>query len=248
MAKAKHNPIKPIKLAIAISVIIIILGTSVIIPKYLSSIAQPLTVAEVTSSGSINLFFDPPTASLQLGSTIDLNLKISTEGSTKATGVTVDLAYDPSLIQIVSVTRGDFFSSALEDADIVSEGVSFTYVTPPSSGGRSGSGTVATIKVKSLKPGSSNISFRPGTVATAYAVEGNTLKSNTGVAISSRIRSDIYPVDVPDNAINLLDYNQLALQFNQTGERGFTPADIDTSGKVDLLDYNILATEYGRTY
>jgi len=45
-----------------------------------------------------------------------------------------------------------------------------------------------------------------------------------------------------DNLVNIHDYNNLVIQFNQTGTN--LSADFNNSGKVDVQDYNILVTNF----
>lgn len=221
---------------------ILALGAAAYLPRLIRQNAEPVRIAEVTTTGKVSLALTPATASLAPNATLDLTLSINA-GQALATGTTTVITYDPTFLTAQSVTRGDFFGNELEAATISNGRISFTYVVPPSSGGKAGTGSVATLRFKALKSGSTTVNFGNETIATVIGDDANSLKSVAGATLAIRGRSDIYPAG-GDGVVNLLDFNALVANFG----KGATPADINNSGTTDLLDYNLLVADYGKTY
>jgi len=132
--------------------------------------------------GIVNLSFTPNPLSVEPDSEHDLTLNLDTGGEL-ATGVSVVIDYDPSLLTVLSVTRGDFFTNSLSDATIENGQIKFTYVVAPDSGGIEGSGTVALVRIKSSSV-DSRLSFSSQTMATVISRQTNALKTASDAVIT----------------------------------------------------------------
>ena len=117
-------------------------------------------------------------------------------GGSKVTAATVELSYDVSKLQINSVTQGDFFANVLASPTITAGKIMFTYAVAPDSGGKLGTGTVATITFQAIAAGTTNIGFTANTLASAIGNAGDVIKTKTDATISSLLPSPT-PTNTP---------------------------------------------------
>lgn len=236
-------------LAFGASLLVILLTLFGIIGlnSYQSSVETPI-VAETVSGGTIDLSLFASRAYLLPQQETNLTLRISS--TSRVTGVTVELDYNPATVQVISVTQGDFLSNVLSSPKIQNGKVSFTYAAPPDSGGVESSGTLATIKIKPFVYGDFTLEFSPNTVAygidpaSSQAIPGNTLRSLTNQHPPVRSPADFNL----DAVINLADYNFFVGAYGTAQPPVAGPADINEDGHVNLADYNLFVPEYGKTY
>jgi len=202
---------------------------------------QPGLIAEATLTGNIDLQIVSPVAYLTPNAPNTLTIDINSLG--QATGVSAEISYDPAKLEVISVTKGDFFSTTLAAAKIENGLISFTYAVSPDSGGKQGEGTVATIVVKPLSAGPVDFAFTSNTIATALEYETTALRTLMQPVLVARLAADLNA----DGAVNLLDYNLFVPDYGYSQTPVAGPADINADGTVDLLDYNLFVAAYGQT-
>lgn len=263
---------KKTKLVLVSIIGLLIIGLGISITIYRLQKPKPVTITELTPSGTVTLAIPTPAAPLTLNTASTLSVTIDTGGS-KVTAVTVELAYDQAKLQINSVSNSNFLTGTLSSPIISGSKVLFTYAAPPESGGKQGVGTLATLNLKPLVIGQAHIFFGKNSLAAAIGFPGNVLKTANPVALTVISLSPSpspspspaaspspapspsptpIPGDITDdgdtlgNEVNIYDYSLLVADFGKTGSAGFIPADITKDGKVDIFDYNELVANFGK--
>ena len=136
----------------------------------------PVAINQVGSeTGTVTLSFSPATLNLEPNAEATLTLSINADIS-PVTVAQVELTYDTTKIDPPTLTPGDFLSSSLGTSTVADGKINFTYVAPATSGGITGSGILATIKVKPTVIGSSSLAVTENTIILA-GTETNALKS-----------------------------------------------------------------------
>src|SRR3989344_2150429 len=142
-------------------------------------------IAQVShQAGSVNLKLEPATVTVAVNTETTINMTINTT-TAKVSAAAVELAYNPAKLQVTSVTAGDFLTIVLVQSTIANGKINFTLAAPPDSGGKQGSGTLATIKVKPLTTGSSTLTFTGNTQVAVIGSNTNELKSAADATIST---------------------------------------------------------------
>jgi hypothetical protein len=141
--------------------------------------ATPIGINLVGSAtGTVSLTLSPSTLNLAPNTESTLVLSIDA-GTSHVTAAQVELTYDESKIGIPSITQGDFLTGSIGPSEVANGKISFTYVAPTTTEvikGITGSGTLATIKIKPPVVGSSAIVFTEKTLILA-GPEVNALSS-----------------------------------------------------------------------
>lgn len=188
--------------------------------------SQQISINEVNNQeGSIVLALSPAALELAPNTESTLTLSIDTKGS-RVSGVAVELDFEPNNLQVLEVNQGSFLANTLSSPKITGGQVAFTFAAPPDSGGIEGTGTLATIKIKSSAE-SARLSFT--TQTQAYAVEHptNWLKSasDANITVNSALPSaspsilpspdPSSPADSADPAdsANPITYNKTSLKL-----------------------------------
>ncbi len=191
----------------------------------------PVTINEVAQAptGTVDLSLTSPL--IAPNQTATVNLQISA-GETKVSAVAIELTYDPTSLQIPDISRGDFFSVTLANPKIDNGKISFVYAVAPDSGGKNGSGTVATLRFSPKRAGNSAFTFTSNTLVAAVGDNSNALRSASSASIqveaSATTREAIHPTPTPQATPSFLpeqDWDYAVL--NQTGESPI-PAPTDT--------------------
>jgi len=130
-------------------------------------------------------------------SEIALDLQIDS-GSALVAAVQAELTYDPSKISGLSVAQGDFLTDKLVAAKVDNGKITFVYTAPLGSGGKTGSGKLATLKFKASDD--SEIKFSSNTMVAVIGSTTNALKSATGTIIAK----DKAPVATPPALTEIL--------------------------------------------
>ncbi|MBU3090429.1 cohesin domain-containing protein, partial [Clostridium gasigenes] len=144
--------LKTLSIILCFSMLFQLLGTSFVI-------TNAATIAPAKVSYTIN-------GESKIGNTIDIAVNIS--NITNFYGGSVDFAYDTSLLEVQSITKGDIFGTnkVSEPVKSVSNGLASIGLTlTGSNAGVSTNGTLAIIKAKVLKEGTINIKTTPLNVA-----------------------------------------------------------------------------------
>ncbi|HSW89228.1 MAG TPA: cohesin domain-containing protein [Candidatus Saccharimonadales bacterium] len=115
---------------------------------------------------------------------IYLNIKTNKQ---PISGVQLAIAYDPKVLQNVSITPGDFFDHPviLQNAVDATNGiVYYTLAINPNSAQISGEGTVAVLHYTGLAAGNSTkVSFLPQTKVTSQGVNDSVLKQANAIQL-----------------------------------------------------------------
>lgn len=137
---------------------------------------QPTAINLVgEASGTVTFSFNPATLTLKPGEESTLTLNIDTTTS-HVTGAQIDLIYDKAKLGTPVVTLGSFLPNNLTQVKIDDTTISFTVVAPPDSGGKIGTGPLATIKIKPPKEGTSTLQFSEMNAAFGLGSQSNLLK------------------------------------------------------------------------
>lgn len=157
----------------------------------LQEIQRVPTTSVAPSQVVLSLSPNPLVISSQ-SATIDVTIDT---GVSNATAVQLELLYDPKMVTSIDVSPASFFANPMtliKNIDRKNGRVSFAFGISPTGSPRKGTGTVATVTVKtSLRPGQqTTLSFSPKTIVTAAGSSTSVLKSSVGTTI-------IYPQITP---------------------------------------------------
>jgi len=117
--------------------------------------------APTATTESALLSFDPPSGKQTRGQTFTLNVQLSSQQQMHS--FSVQLQYDPKLLQLANISNGGFLSSdgqavAIVHRDDTAGGkLQITGTRPPGSGGVSGNGSVFTLTFVAKSPGETTI-------------------------------------------------------------------------------------------
>ncbi len=182
MAKAKQS-----KLPVIILLTLLIVGLGLygysLTPK-----SAPIAINQISNStGEVSLALSPSSVTGSLNAESTLTLSATTD-SVKLMVLTVELSYDPSKISTPTITQGSFLGNTLASPKVENGKITFTYAATPESGGSTGTGEVAIIKFKPTANGSSALTFKEGTLATAVKgterIPGNSIKSAVDAVVT----------------------------------------------------------------
>lgn len=127
---------------------------------------QPAANSTPGVNPSANFTFDPGVITAEKGKTFAVNLQIS--GAKNVYSVPVQINYDPSKLQLVNVSDGNFLSqdgqavALVHREDDTTGSVQITASRPPGSGGVSGSGIVATLTFQAKASGQTPLTITRG--------------------------------------------------------------------------------------
>ncbi len=140
---------------------------------------MPVAINEVNhSTGQVTLALSPVSLTTTPGQEQVISLIINTNGA-KVTAIKGELAYDTGHLTTPILTQGSFLTEKLKDSSVGSGKISFVYAAPPDSGGKTGTGTLATIKIKPTVSGDTRLVVTSGTEVAALGYTTKVLKSAT---------------------------------------------------------------------
>lgn len=149
------------------------------------NIIAPLQIAEITNSnGSVNLSLIASKTNLapQEETTITLNFDAPT---TPINVASVDISYNPELLTISNVTKGEKFVTELTPASTSNGKITFTYgVAVAASAGQTGQGTIATFTAKAKAVGAANLTLNDTTQVLVSGVNTNALREITNTTLT----------------------------------------------------------------
>ena len=101
--------------------------------------------------------FQPATGTYTLNSTWSVLLRINTD-SQPVTSADIRLTYEPTKMEVVSITNGLFFETFSQNVSPTGT-IYITAVASPSGASKTGSGTIANLNLKAKSAGTSPLSF-----------------------------------------------------------------------------------------
>ena len=125
--------------------------------------AKPSPATPAAASGVVNFRLDPPTAAATQGSSLTLNVNVSS--GQDIASIPLQITYDPKVVQFVSVSNGNFLSKdgqnvALVHRDDPTTGtLQISAQRPPNTPGVSGTGTVFTLVFTAKQKGTGVIAI-----------------------------------------------------------------------------------------
>jgi len=225
-----------------------------VIPISITAVLNQVRIrsnASINPSGTVTFTIPTPPAPLTINTSYPLPVTIDT-GSSKVTGASVELLYDPAKIQINSVTQGDFLTNVLANPKIENGKITFTFAAPPESGGKQDSGTLATIELKPLVIGKAHIFFSNNSLAAAIGFSDNVLKTAEPVALTIISPSPSpSPNPSPSPSPSLSPSPSPSLSPSPSPSPLANPADlVDTEDKpgdeVNIYDYSQFVSDFGK--
>ena len=244
--KAKPSPLPLILICILIALLVIGFLKSRFTP-----IPQPIEINQVdNSTGAITLALSPATLNIHPGEESTLNLTTNA-GDLKVTYIKVELNYDTSKLELPVVTKGDFLSNSVSGPTVEGGKIKFEFSSSP--GGKTGSGTLAILKIKPKVVGSSTLSFTNTTSATALDaagnyLPGNQLKTATDATVNTTAQEDnpTKPGKPTGLRSNCYDYgNKITFRWDAvSGATSYKLRLDQKNGSGDKSIDNIANTEY----
>ena len=152
--------------------------------------ASPAAAADTT------LLFSPDYLDLTATDSASFAINIST-GRNKITGVQLEIAYDPKILSIVSLTPGTFFPTPnilLNTIDSETGRISYALVLQPSQAPLFGSGTVARLQLKQNFSGGNlssqtTLTLLQKSLVSALGIDGSVLRETKSATINLPIYS-----------------------------------------------------------
>lgn len=138
-----------------------------------------------TDTGTVTLSLTPTTLNITPNTESTITLSIDA-GTSHATTAQVEIDYDASKLGTPTITQGDYFSLVLSPVSVDNSKIKFTYSIAEINvdGAKTGSGTLATIKIKPTVVGTSTLTFTEGTLISTTESQTNSLKSVVNAAIT----------------------------------------------------------------
>lgn len=145
----------------------------------------PLQIAEITNAnGSVNLSLIAAKNTLAPQEETIITLKFDAP-TTPINVASVDISYNPDLLTISNVTKGEKFVTELTPASTSNGKLTFTYgVAVAANAGQTGQGTVATFTAKAKTIGSANLTFNDTTQVLVNGASSNALREITNTTLT----------------------------------------------------------------
>lgn len=151
---------------------------------YLSSNSTPSNTPEITQKAdSPTITFNPATLKLKVGESQTVALDLDPL-SLPVVGLTLELIYDPTQIELISLTNSGAMPNTLASAKINNGVASISLATPPSSPGISSPTQVISLQIKALNSTSSTLSISPSSQLVSTTQDGNLLSSYATLQIN----------------------------------------------------------------
>ena len=181
--KTKRSLLLPQPLVIAL-VAIAVAGGAIYSVRTKNTIA-PLQIAEITNAnGSVNLSLNAAKNTLATQEETIITLKFDAP-TTPINVASVEISYNPDLLTISNVTKGEKFVTELVPASTNNGKITFTYgVAVAANAGQTGQGTIATFTAKAKALGTANISLIDTTQVLVSGVSTNALREITNTTLT----------------------------------------------------------------
>ncbi len=155
----------------------------------LTSARKPVvTSAPLNSRAYTSLVASVDKDSVSVGDNFIITININTGGNL-VTGAQLELGYDPTLLAIDTVTRGDFFTSPLEIANKNDKEKGQIIYAVGSLSEKKGAGIIATVSAQALKTTKGKIevlTIKPTTIITEINNKQSVLKESKGAELVIR--------------------------------------------------------------
>lgn len=212
-----------------------------------TSTPGPTATPSPTGSASMSLSLVTPPPNMGPACIFSLNVNINTAGNL-TDGADALINFDPTKIQITSITNGTFFSSY--PTSTFDNSLGKVTISGLTNAGIpvSGSGTLATLNMQfkvNASSGGTNVTFNftPGSTTdsnlsqsgTGLDILGGVNNFNTTVSNLSCIQGDTNH----DGIVNLTDLSVLLSHFNQN----YPQADLNSDGIINSLDFSLEITD-----
>lgn len=171
---------------------------------------------------------------------------------TNLAGYQMEVTFNPTVLEAVSVTKGNFISSdgkatfcldpiISNTAGLISQIACVRTVTD----GVSGSGTLATITFKAITTGLSTIKIQNAKLSNPNAQVLSVNISDSSVNVLKYPAWDVNQ----DGVVDILDLVIVGYRFGGTITTPTIPnPDVNGDGKVDIADLTLVATHFGEKY
>lgn len=164
------------------------------------AVPVPLSINQVgNASGTVDLNLSPASLSLTPDTESTLTLGFNA-GTNHLSAAQIELSYDSSQVGTPTVTLGSTLTAVLSGVSLANNKITFTVGAPTGSGGVTGSGELATIKIKPPIVGSSSLSFTTNTLVTTTESQTNALKSANDVTVVVAAAATSAPASAPASA------------------------------------------------
>lgn len=164
------------------------------------AVPVPLSINQVgNASGTVDLNLSPASLSLTPDTESTLTLGFNA-GTNHLSAAQIELSYDSSQVGTPTVTLGSTLTAVLSGVSLANNKITFTVGAPTGSGGVTGSGELATIKIKPPIVGSSSLSFTTNTLVTTTESQTNALKSANDVTVVVAAAAASAPASAPASA------------------------------------------------
>lgn len=204
---------------------------------------SPATIAEISPTGTVSLMLATEELRLRPLTTTTAHLSAAS-GADNLTSVVVEILFDPAQVEISDVTFTDRLPTIIEPIANNNGRLTFTLGADLQTEGVSGTGDLASFTVKPLVPGDIALTFGPQNIATTFGVDDNML-----MMVASPTVKSLHPGDITgDKVVDIFDFSALLQDFDQTGEIGFSLADLKPDGIIDVFDFNQLLFNFEKIY
>ncbi len=188
--------------------------------------------------GTTTLFFMPHgSEKVKVGDTTQIDVNINTQTPINALGATIK--FPPQQLQILAISKEKSFLDLWTEDTTIKEGTGEVHFSGGTfrAGGLSGTGTMLTLTVKALQPGSAKIEFSDAEI---YSHDGR------GLVIDRSLKT-VNLVVSPRETIAAAPTTPGQPALANPGSFSPNP-DFNGDGKVNLVDASILTYNFFRSY
>jgi hypothetical protein len=178
--------------------------------------------ALAVEAGKVDFALAAPSPRVTIDTDVVVTLSINVSSTVRAESGDFEITYDAAKLGTPIITQGDFFDNHIGATTTANNKINFSYILDaPASGprGKTGSGTVATIKFHPTVVGQTSINLTNSTVVGGNSVAtGNPTNIPLGVIANPTITilSPLVGDLDHNNTVNFADYQMLTAGFGTT--------------------------------
>jgi len=175
----------PIPQSLVIALVALVVAGGALYSVRTKHTITPVQIAEITNTnGSVNLSLLAAKTNLAPQEETTITLKFDAP-TTPINVASVDISYNPDLLTISNVTKGEKFVTELVPASTSNGKITFTYgVAVAANAGQTGQGTIATFTVKAKTVGAANLTFNDSTQVLVSGASTNALREITNTTLT----------------------------------------------------------------